>query len=52
MPTLTIAVPSLVLLVGPAGSGKSTLAGRLFSPDEILSSDALRADTAVTLVVD
>ena len=43
MPTLTIADPSLVLLVGPAGSGKSTLAARQFAPDEILSSDALRA---------
>jgi len=42
-PTLVVADPSLVLLVGPAGSGKSTLAARLFAPDEILSSDALRA---------
>lgn len=38
--------PSLVLLVGAAGSGKSTLAARLFAPDEILSSDALRAAIA------
>jgi protein phosphatase len=43
MPTLVIPDPSLVLLVGAAGSGKSTLAGRLFAPDEIVSSDALRA---------
>ena len=35
---------ALVLLVGAAGSGKSTLAGRLFPPDSILSSDALRAE--------
>lgn len=35
--------PWLVALVGPAGSGKSTLAARLFAPDDILSSDALRA---------
>jgi predicted kinase len=40
--TLVIPDPSLVLLVGAAGSGKSTLARRLFAPDEILSSDALR----------
>lgn len=32
----------LVLLVGAAGSGKSRLANRLFSPDEILSSDHFR----------
>ncbi len=38
--------PSVVLMVGPAGSGKSTLASRLFSPDEILSSDAFRAAIA------
>jgi protein phosphatase len=36
--------PSLVVLVGVAGSGKSTLAARLFASDEILSSDALRAE--------
>jgi protein phosphatase len=43
MPTLVIPDPSLVLVVGAAGSGKSTLAARLFAPDEIVSSDALRA---------
>jgi protein phosphatase len=43
MAPLTIPDPSLVLLVGAAGSGKSTLAARLFAPDEIVSSDALRA---------
>jgi protein phosphatase len=43
MATVLVADPSLVLLVGAAGSGKSTLAARLFAPDEIVSSDALRA---------
>jgi protein phosphatase len=41
--TLVLPDPSLVVLVGAAGSGKTTLATRLFAPDEILSSDALRA---------
>jgi len=35
--------PCLVVLVGAAGSGKSTLAARLFSPEQVLSSDAYRA---------
>jgi protein phosphatase len=43
MPTVVLPDPSLVVLVGAAGSGKSTLAARLFVPDEIVSSDALRA---------
>src|ERR671921_335458 len=43
MPTVAVPDPALVLLVGAAGSGKSTLAARLFAPDEIVSSDALRA---------
>ena len=43
MSTLVIPDPSLVVLIGAAGSGKSTLAARLFAPDEIVSSDALRA---------
>ena len=38
-----IPVPGLVVLIGAAGAGKSTLAARLFAPDEILSSDELRA---------
>ena len=40
---IDIPVPGLVILVGAAGSGKSTLAARLFDPDEVLSSDAIRA---------
>ncbi|MDF2735359.1 MAG: hypothetical protein K0S97_1982 [Chloroflexota bacterium] len=43
MSTLVLPDPSLVVLIGAAGSGKSTLAARLFPPDEILSSDAMRA---------
>ena len=42
MAPLVIPDPALILLVGAAGSAKSTLAARLFAPDEILSSDALR----------
>lgn len=42
-PTVLIPDPSLVLLVGAAGAGKSTLATRRFAPEEILSSDTLRA---------
>jgi len=41
---MSIPDPSLVLLIGAAGSGKTTLANRLFASDEILSSDALRAE--------
>jgi len=43
MPAIVIPDPSLVVLIGAAGAGKSTLAARLFAPDEVVSSDALRA---------
>jgi len=33
----------LLVLIGAAGSGKTTLAARLFAPDEVISSDELRA---------
>src|SRR5262245_11229396 len=36
-------VPCLVVLVGPSGSGKSTWAAEHFDPEEIVSSDRLRA---------
>ncbi|HUO46977.1 MAG TPA: LLM class flavin-dependent oxidoreductase [Acidimicrobiia bacterium] len=35
--------PALVILVGPSGSGKSTWASKRFRPEEIVSSDQLRA---------
>jgi protein phosphatase len=40
---IDLSEPCLVVLVGAAGAGKTTLAGRLFSADEVLSSDAHRA---------
>ena len=40
---VTVPVPSLIVLIGAAGSGKTTLAARLFDPDEVISSDELRA---------
>ena len=43
---LRLPEPCLVVLVGAAGAGKSTLAARLFSPDDVLSSDAHRAYVA------
>jgi protein phosphatase len=39
---IVIPDPAVIVLVGAAGSGKSTLVDRLFPPEEILSSDALR----------
>jgi alkanesulfonate monooxygenase SsuD/methylene tetrahydromethanopterin reductase-like flavin-dependent oxidoreductase (luciferase family)/predicted kinase len=35
--------PSLVVLVGPAGAGKSTWAAEHFPPDQVVSTDRLRA---------
>lgn len=43
---LDLPEPCLVVLVGAAGSGKSTLAARLFTPDQVLSSDAYRGIVA------
>lgn len=42
MTELVIPTPCVVLLVGAAGAGKSTFARRHFSPEAILSSDAMR----------
>jgi predicted kinase len=35
--------PALVVLVGPSGSGKSVWAAAHYRPDEVVSSDRLRA---------
>ncbi|HEY7627605.1 MAG TPA: LLM class flavin-dependent oxidoreductase, partial [Ilumatobacteraceae bacterium] len=40
---LHILSPALVVLVGPAASGKSTWARAQFAPEQIVSSDGLRA---------
>jgi F420-dependent oxidoreductase-like protein len=40
---LRLADPTLVVLVGPAASGKTTWAAEYFRPDQVVSSDALRA---------
>jgi F420-dependent oxidoreductase-like protein len=39
----SLPVPSLVVLVGPSSSGKSTWALEMFAPNEVVSSDQLRA---------
>ena len=38
-----LADPTLVVLVGPSASGKSTWAAENFAPDQVVSSDRLRA---------
>jgi F420-dependent oxidoreductase-like protein len=40
---IRLPVPCLVLLVGPSGAGKSTWAAERFRPDQVVSTDALRA---------
>ena len=40
---LRLADPTLVVLVGPSASGKSTWAAEHFAPDQVASSDRLRA---------
>jgi F420-dependent oxidoreductase-like protein len=40
---LVLPAPCLVVLVGPAASGKSTWAQQWFAPDQVISSDRLRA---------
>src|SRR5262245_57444330 len=40
---VVLPAPCLVVLVGMSGSGKSTWAGAHFAPEQIVSSDILRA---------
>ena len=40
---IRLADPCLVVLIGPAGCGKSTWAADSFRPDQVVSSDRLRA---------
>ncbi len=42
MTEISLAVPGLVLLVGPTGAGKSTFAAKWFASDEVVSLDACR----------
>ena len=46
VPTVYLPDPALVLLIGAAGAGKTTFVARHFAPDEVVSSDALRAVVA------
>ena len=41
--TVTIPSPCLVVLIGPVASGKSSWATQHFAPNQVVSSDALRA---------
>jgi F420-dependent oxidoreductase-like protein len=43
MTDVRLPVPCLVVLIGPSGSGKSTWAAEQFQPDQIVSTDRLRA---------
>src|SRR3954469_19051624 len=40
---MRIPTPGLVVLVGPPASGKSTWAAEQFRPDQVVSTDRLRA---------
>ena len=40
---IRLPIPSLVILVGPGAAGKSTWANEQFRPDQVVSSDRLRA---------
>jgi predicted kinase len=42
-PDAAIPDPALVVLAGPAGSGKSAWAAARYRPQEVVSSDQLRA---------
>ena len=44
---MVLPAPCLVVLVGPSGSGKSSWAATHFAPEQIVSSDALRAVVGV-----
>jgi F420-dependent oxidoreductase-like protein len=41
--TVVLPAPVLVVLIGPSGAGKTTWARAHFAPEQIVSSDALRA---------
>jgi F420-dependent oxidoreductase-like protein len=40
---LRLPAPGLIVLIGPSGAGKSHWAGQQFRPEQIVSSDAIRA---------